>query len=241
MAEASTAEWFPSEEWLAAYRTNLNESERYREESEGWGVDFEGDFVFEIRDLPLEVSTLGEFPDGLTEPLREDLQSLSDDRIERLIADAPPALRERIDGREGDDRERLLKALFATPIAEMPEVVWPDLREELPADLENLLGQLERYVADDTVRVHLDLVDGECRSAEVIEPDAEPDPGFALRGPYVEWKALVEGADVMDKVLGEALHLDGSVTTIIGYADAADEMGAVANRTASTPLFEGGT
>ncbi|MFC5969934.1 sterol carrier protein [Halomarina salina] len=233
------SEWFPSEEWLDRYRANLNESERYAAESDGWGVDFAGDFVFEIRSLPVEETTVGEFPDDLTDDLRENLTSLPDERAATLVADAPPTLRERLDEQEGDDRTRLLDALLATPVAEVPDAVSSALREELPADLANLLTQLERYVDDGTVRVYLDLYEGECREAFVLDPDDERDPGFALQGPYGSWKALTEGEDVMDSVLGQDLDLDGSVTKIMSYADAADEMGDVASRTDSRALFQG--
>lgn len=232
-------EWFPSEEWLAAYRTNINQSERYREESEGWGVDFEGDFVFEIEELPLEETTVGEFPEDLVEGVRENVTSLSEDRAATLIDEAPPTLQERLEETDEDDpRERLLDALLATPVSEVPDAVSADLREELPDDLENLLSQLERYVEDGTVRVYLDLYDGECREAVVLEPDDDREPGFVLTGPYGNWKALTEDAPVMDSVLGEDLDLDGSVTTIMSYADAADELGVVARQTESTALFE---
>jgi putative sterol carrier protein len=228
--------WFPSEEWLGAYRTNLNRSDRYRQESEGWGVDFDGRFVFEIRRLPVEETTLGEFPDELSDALAESVSTLPEEYAATLVEDAPETLGERIaDG--DDDRERLLGALLATPVVELPNAVRPSLREAFPEDLANLLDQLERYVEDGTVRVHLDLYDGNCREAEVLEPGDERDVGFVLRGDYPEWKALTEGADVMEAVLSENLDLDGSVTTIMNYADAADEMGVVASRTDSDPLF----
>lgn len=235
----SMSEWFPSEEWLNAYRTNLNESERYAAESDGWGVDFEGDFIFEIRRLPVGETTVGEFPDELADALRENITALSDERAATLVDDATPTLAERLDDQDGDDRERLSNALLATPVDDVPDAVSTDLREELPADLENLLTQLERYVDDGTVRVYLDLYEGECREAVVLDPDDDRTPGFALQGPYESWKALTEGTDVMDSVLGQDLDLDGSVTKIMSYADAADEMGDVASRTDSRPLFQG--
>lgn len=230
-------EWFPSEEWLSRYRENLNGSERYREASDGWGVDFAGDFVFEIRNLPLEETTLAAFPDGLTDGVRENLDGLGDDRAASLVEGATPTLRSQLPA-AGDDRERLESAILATTVADVPEAVWPAFRNELPANLVNLLDQLERYVEDGTVRAYLDLRDGECREAVVLDPAEDVDPGFALAGPYGQWKALTEGADVMDSVLGEALELEGSVTRVIDYADAADEMGVVASRTESTPLFD---
>lgn len=234
------AEWFPSEEWLAAYRANLNASDRYRAASEGWGVGFEGDFVFEIRELPLAETTVGALPDQLVNRVRGSLASLPDERVAAIVADAPPPLAARLEGiveEDASERERLAEGLLGATVDESPSMVGPAFEPALPGAFTNLLSQLDGYVEDGAVRVHLDLHDGECRSAEVLEPDAAPEPGFALRGPYEHWRDLVGGADVMESVLGEALELDGSVTTVVQYADAAQEMGDVANRTPSRPLF----
>ena len=236
------AEWFPSEEWLDAYRSNLAASERYRAESEGWSVEFEGDFVFEIRGLPTTERTLADLPDELGSRLRGSLAVMADERVADVVADPRPALAARLETvadaePDASDRERLVDAMLGATIEEAPGLVGPDLDDVLDDDLTNLLGQLDDYVEDGTVRVYLDLHDGAVRSAEVLEPAAEPDPGFALRGPYGHWLDLVDGADAVESVLGEALELDGSVTTLIEYADAADEMGAVANRTPAKPLF----
>jgi putative sterol carrier protein len=37
---------FPSEEWFEEYAHRVNESEDYSESGAGWGVDFNGDFVY---------------------------------------------------------------------------------------------------------------------------------------------------------------------------------------------------
>lgn len=39
---------FPSEEWIQEYERKLNEDPDYQETSEGWGVGFNGDFIFHI-------------------------------------------------------------------------------------------------------------------------------------------------------------------------------------------------
>jgi putative sterol carrier protein len=41
----------PSEadQWIAEYRDKLNESEEYTQAGEGWGVGFNGDFLFHIQ------------------------------------------------------------------------------------------------------------------------------------------------------------------------------------------------
>ena len=39
---------FPSQAWMEEYKDRLNESEEYGEQGAGWGVDFNGDFIFHI-------------------------------------------------------------------------------------------------------------------------------------------------------------------------------------------------
>ncbi|WP_254832154.1 SCP2 sterol-binding domain-containing protein [Haloglomus salinum] len=44
-----TAEFdFPSEEWMKEYKERVNASESYAETGAGWGVDFNGDFLYVI-------------------------------------------------------------------------------------------------------------------------------------------------------------------------------------------------
>jgi putative sterol carrier protein len=40
---------FPSEEWIAEWREQLNDDEEYAEKGRGWGAEFNGDFVFHVR------------------------------------------------------------------------------------------------------------------------------------------------------------------------------------------------
>lgn len=230
-------EWFPSREWLSAYRRALNGNEAYRVDSEGWGVDFDGDFVFEITDVPVSETTVGDLPDDLSDPLRENVESLRDDRLEDLLADAPSALDDRMAERQGTDRERLVGALLATPLEDTPAVTFPALREEYPTDLDDLLDQFERYVHDDTIYAYLDLYDGECRETDVLEDPTTLDSGFGLTGPYACWKDLLEGTDVMKSIFSEDLVLDGSTTTILPYNEAAEELGDTAARLESRYLF----
>jgi putative sterol carrier protein len=39
---------YPSEEWIQEYQDRLNDSEEYSETGDGWGVGFNGDFVFHL-------------------------------------------------------------------------------------------------------------------------------------------------------------------------------------------------
>ena len=38
-----------AEEWIESWKDNLNASEEYAEVGQGWGVGFNGDFLFQIR------------------------------------------------------------------------------------------------------------------------------------------------------------------------------------------------
>jgi putative sterol carrier protein len=223
-------EWFPSREWLDAYQAALNDNETYQEASEGWGVDFDGDFVFEITDVPVSETTVGDLPDDLPEGLRENFESLSDERCEELLAGAPSELEDRMAEQDGTDRERLIQALLSTPIGDAPSVTSPALRDEYPEDLDNLLSQLEQYVNNGTIHAYVDLYDGECRETEVLKDPSARNPGFGLVGPYSHWKDLLKGADVMESIFSEDLTLDGSTTTILPFADAAQELGDTAGR-----------
>ena len=40
---------FPSEKWIAEWRERLNDNEEYAEKGQGWGAEFNGDFVFHVR------------------------------------------------------------------------------------------------------------------------------------------------------------------------------------------------
>lgn len=233
------ASWFPSREWLAAYRERLNNNETYGEVSEGWGVDFEGDFIFEITELPVEETTIGDLPDSLSGTLRDNLESMAEERVEELITDAPPALEERLESKttEQEPRERLINALFETPIEDSPAVMWPDLRTELPEDLENLLDQLERYLDGNTVSAYIDLYDGTCPTAEVLEHTDERNAGFVLTAPYSKWNELIDGADVIEEVMSQDMDIDGSITKVILYPEAAQELGDTAGRIDTQFIF----
>ncbi|WP_330630617.1 hypothetical protein [Halocatena halophila] len=230
--------WFPSEEWLEAYQGRLNANEDYIESSDGWGEEFLGSFIFEINGLPLTETTIGELPDELTAPFRTALTEASEARIETLRETAPPALAQRLDEATGEPpRDRLITALFDTAIVNAPDVVSTELRVELPDDLENLLDQLDRYAHDDTVYAYLDLEDGRCNEAAVLEDPDTTTAGFVLSAQYQQWTELIDGADVIEAVMSRDMSLDGDITNVIIYPEAAQEMGDTAGRLETTFLF----
>ncbi|WP_436345013.1 sterol carrier protein [Natronorubrum sp. FCH18a] len=232
-------DWFPSGEWLASYRANLDRDETYAAESEGWGVDFDGDFRFVLTNLPLEATAFGDLPDELTDDFYARIDALSDDEFDRLRETATPAFDERLESTAGEcERERFRRALSEVALADVPTVVWPELEELIRGDLASLLEQLETYVTDD-MRVHayLELEDGDCKRAELVEDPSGCDPGFELAAPYETWKELLEGADVVASVMSNEIDLDGEITRILHYGDAAGAMGDVAGETDARYLF----
>ncbi len=60
---------FPSQAWFAEYGARVDEDEEYKEASEGWGVDFNGDFIFEMTDMPIEEMDIDAMPGYLQEEL----------------------------------------------------------------------------------------------------------------------------------------------------------------------------
>lgn len=229
-------EWFPSEEWLGAYRENLNDNDVYREASEGWGIEFDGDFLFVVEDLPLDERTVGDLPTELVAPFDEAVKSTTDEAFGELLLAMPDPFAARFAER-GDDREAFLETVHETVLDDAPDELWDDLRDLLSDELENLLDQLERYVEDGTAYAYLELSDGECHDASLLpEPDAQ-DPGFRLTGPYDVWCDLIEGADVVEAVMSQAMALDGSVTTILKYDEAAAAMGDTAELTPANYLL----
>lgn len=227
-------EWFPSEEWLERYRENLNANERYAADSEGWGVDFDGDFLFVVQNLPLGETTVGDLPDDLVDPLVADVETLDDDELADLRASATDDFAARLDG---EDHEAFVETMLATPLDDVPGEVWPDLRAHFPEELDDLLGQLEAYVDDGTAVVHVALEDGECQAIDLLADPDGVETGFELRGRYPVWKELIEGADVIESVMSRDMQFDGSVTTVLEYDDAAAEMGDTAGETPARYLF----
>jgi putative sterol carrier protein len=60
---------FPSQAWFAEYEDQINNDGEYAEVSEGWGVDFNGHFVFEMTEMPIDEMDTDEMPEYLQEEL----------------------------------------------------------------------------------------------------------------------------------------------------------------------------
>jgi putative sterol carrier protein len=74
----------------------------------------------------------------------------------------------------------------------------------------------------DPIYLYVDLEDGECTEArEIADPD-DADWGFAYRGSYEDWKALVHGeVGAIDGMMDGKFDLDGDMQKVLQYSDAA--------------------
>jgi putative sterol carrier protein len=61
--------YFPSQDWFAVYKRRINESEAYAEQGADWGVDFNGDFVFEMRGMPVDELDIDAMPAALQDEM----------------------------------------------------------------------------------------------------------------------------------------------------------------------------
>lgn len=231
-------EYWPTEPWLEVYRDALDASSTFSTQAEGWGDGWNGAFVFHIQNLPVAEHTLGDLPEELVALIERTVEDLLADHI-KVLAAAPEPVLDEIDARSGTVRERVTETVLQTPIADAPDLLWPELRAEVPAVLSDLLAQVEENVVDgDTVYAYLDIHDGGCREVSILESLDEREHGFVLRGRYEEWKDLIRGeADVIDQIMGGRMDVDGDMQRILQYSGAAVTMTEVAAETESRFLF----
>ncbi|MBZ6494327.1 SCP2 sterol-binding domain-containing protein [Natrinema longum] len=231
-------QYFPTEPWLEQYRRAINESDDYAARSAGWGVDFDGSFVFQIEDVPLETTTLAGLPPEIVDAIEDEFSDRSADAIEPIVEAAPADVRERIDAREGALEDRLTAELCRTTIADLPARTWPELLAAVPDIFEDLTVQATENVVDGTVYSYLDLYDGECRGVEVLTEPDEHEYGFRLAGEYETWTKLVRGdGGIVDMLMAGELELDGDIQRLLQYSDAAVGLADVAADVDSRFLF----
>lgn len=63
--------YFPSQEWFEVYEQRINENDEYAEQASDWGVDFNGDFIFEMRDMPIDEMDIDAMPENLQADLEQ--------------------------------------------------------------------------------------------------------------------------------------------------------------------------
>ena len=57
--------------WLDEYRKMLNQSRDYKEAGKGWGVGWNGDFIFQIENIPVEKIAFESMPPDVSKELKE--------------------------------------------------------------------------------------------------------------------------------------------------------------------------
>ncbi|WP_254531444.1 SCP2 sterol-binding domain-containing protein [Natrinema gelatinilyticum] len=222
-------QYFPTEPWLEAYRDAINDSDEYAESSAGWGVDFDGSFIFQIEDVPLETNTVTDLPPEIVEAVEDELSKRSPEQLESVLEEAPDDVRERVESRDGSLEERVTEEVLATTMSAVPDRTWPDLRAALPDLMAELTAQIEENMADDgTVYAYLDLYDGECPEVDTITDLDEREYGFRLVGDYEQWARLVRGeGDVIDMLMSGDFEIDGDMQKILQYSDAAVDLAEI--------------
>ncbi|MFC6765851.1 SCP2 sterol-binding domain-containing protein [Natrinema soli] len=232
-------QYFPTKPWLEAYRDAINENDEYAEHSAGWGVDFDGSFIFQIEDVPLESNAIADLPPEIVDAVDDELSGLSESEIDTMLEEAPAEARERIESRSGPLEERVTEEVMETTMAEIPDRTWPELRAELPDLLAELITQLEENIADNgTVYSYLDLYDGECREVDTITDLDEREYGFRLVGDYEQWTTLVRGeGGVIDMLMSGDFEIDGDMQKILQYSDAAVDLADISADVDSRFIF----
>ena len=235
----SLDEYWPTEPWLEVYREAMEESDRLSETGDGWGVGWDGGMIFDIRGLPVDERTVGDLPDEVVAALRDEFESISDDRARELVDSAPPEIVDDVDARSGSPSDAILAEVLETPLGDAPDRTWDELEAELPQLFVDLMEQLEENVVEgDTVYAFLDLYDGGCREVEILESVDARDHGFVISGDYGNWKDLVSAdADVINLIMSGDMEVDGDMQKILQYSDAAVVLTEVAGETESRFLF----
>jgi len=60
---------FGTAAWFDDYMKKLNESADMKKAGKGWGVDWNGDFIFQVDEMPIEI--LNKLPDDIPDDLNE--------------------------------------------------------------------------------------------------------------------------------------------------------------------------
>ncbi|MFB6164211.1 MAG: SCP2 sterol-binding domain-containing protein [Haloarculaceae archaeon] len=233
------AEYWPTTAWLERYRVALDEDEELTETGAGWGVGWNGDFVFEITGLPIDEMTIRDMPEEVWSSLEQGISQLPDETLETVVENAPEDVREGIEAREGTLQERAVAELLETTIAESPDKVWEGLRNIMPDVMNDLLDELEDNVTDDgTVYAFIGLKDGGCDEVDTLGSLDERDKGFVITGEYDQWVRLVtDEMDVVEAIMSGKMELDGDMQKMLQYSDAALTMTDVASQLDKRFLF----
>lgn len=233
------AHYWPTTAWLDNYQQALTDSEDLSTTMSGWGAGWNGDYVFEIKNLPIHDNQVQDLPEEVWTALNQGIRQLPEDTLEIVLEDAPEDVKANIEAREGPLPERAANELLETSIADSPDRVWPGLRRVMPDILDDLLDELENNVSEEGhVYAWIGLEDGDCYGTETLDSVDEREKGFVLTGEYQQWVDLVTGElDVVEGIMSGELELDGDMQKVLQYADGALEMTEIASETEKRFLF----
>ncbi len=232
-------EYFPTTAWLETYAERLCASEDLDREMDSWGTDWNGDFVFEIRNLPIFENAVNDLPEELWRNLGDAIESLPDSTLEAVLQTAPEEIQDNIEARTGTLQDRAATELLETPIDESPEKVWPGLRNIMPDVLDDLVDELDEHVTDEGhVFAWLNMVDGDCLETATMQSVDEREHRVRLTGEYEDWKSLLSGdLGLLDAVMGGTLNVTADMKNTLQYMDAQLVMVETAAETDKRFLF----
>jgi len=250
--------WFPTVEWYDAYRETLNENTRFRSLIDDWGEDFDGDFLFEIRDVPVDEHRLDEVPDemlastrcptksGTTYPKHSNVKSNARASTSRSTSRSTYSTSRYVTpSRTRPANSCASPRLFSTPTRPTSK-----LSRKCPTNSavssrpisKASYYQLENFVTDDgDAFAYLDIEDGRVVEARALEPGEaeEIDAGFHLRGDYDDWEYFTKSDEtVIGVVMDEVLKPEGQMLTLMEYADALNEMGETRHDVETRYIFD---
>jgi putative sterol carrier protein len=62
---------FLTKAWLEEYHKMLNQNKEYKDAGKGWGVGWNGDFIFQIENIPVDKIPLKELPADVVRDFKE--------------------------------------------------------------------------------------------------------------------------------------------------------------------------
>jgi hypothetical protein len=122
-------------------------------------------------------------------------------------------------------------------LAEAPDRFGETLRPSLPAQVQDLLYQIESHVVDGTIYAFVGLHEGACTGVELLEDPGAREVGFVIKGDCATWQRIVNGRPAAAAVLRGDLAIEGSAFRRLQNATVLQLLGDVAAEVETTHLF----
>lgn len=151
---------------------------------------------------------------------------------ETTLGDLPPEVL-------ADLPEDIREGVSDVTLAEAPDRFGDTLRPSLPANVQDLLYQIESKVHDGTIYAYVGLEEGTCTGTEVLADPGSRGVGYVVRGPYETWRRIVNGRPAASAILSGDLSVEGNTVRLVRYASVLQLLGDVAAEVETTHLFPG--